>query len=555
MTKLRLLLATIAIAPAIAIAQPKISPDFEISSGAPYKVIDAGVKDYISLDNGFAIMLKMDGDKMVSIQKYDVENMKEVARNEYEDLPKYAHFLETIKLQDKLFLIYDAYDKSDKENKHFAVYAREIMTDDATFGSPVELFQTSRPAKATQRPADLAVSGKYGTTMTFISGGPKFVMTRSFDESKIMIHYILKPEERDNSINKDVFGFIVLDNSMTKVWAEEVQMPYTEDEMRLMSVAVSKDGEAKLLIVNTGSKSYEMISVASGGDITTTNTGQSSEKAVQEFRMTEDEEGHFNCGGIYSYGMDFKTANFLDFPFMADGVLFMELDKTGELVKAKSHEFPAEFIKQNLTSFQKKRVEKREEKGKAGIFDLNLKDMVIKEDGSVYFLAERQNIEQTSTSSSTIGAVTGAGNSYVYYFSNIIVVKMNPDGELAWMKKMPKNQKGTSGLGQMSFSHMEGTGSDYIAYVDNPKNIALSPDGGVPKVHMDGKGGFLTTYKFNHETGALDKHTLLDLKKVPGGHIAYQFKASRVFKVGPGTFLMEIYIKGKEDTMVKFKLK
>lgn len=528
----------------------KISADFDVSSGTPYQVVDAGVKDYISLGDGTAIMLKMDGDESVTLQKYDANAMKEVARNEYTDLPKYAHFLETVQLQDRLFLIYDAYDKKDKSNKHFAVFAREIDTETAKFKSPMELFQTSRPAKATQTPADLAKSGRYGMTMSFIKNGPKFVMSRSFDESKIMIHYILKPADRDNAVNKDVYGFHVFDNTMTKVWGQEVEMPYVEDDMRGLSVAVSSSGEAKMLIVNTKNKTYEMLSIDNAGSISAQNTSVSSEKAVQEFRMTEDESGNFNCGGIYSYGFDFKVARFFGAPFMADGILYMELDKEGQMVTNKSHEFPAEFIKQNLTKFQKRRVEKREAKGKAGIFDLNLKDMVIKEDGSVYFLAERQRIEESSSNNTVTGTKT-----YIYYFSNMIVVKMNANGELAWMKKLPKNQKGSRGLGQMSFSHLEGPDNDYIAYVDNPKNIALSPDGGVPAVHMDGKGGWLTTYKINHSTGALEKHTLLDLNAVPGGVKAYQFKASRILKVAPGTFLLEIYIKKKKDTMVKIQLK
>ena len=104
----------------------------------------------------------------------------------------------------------------------------------------------------------------------------------------------------------------------------------------------------------------------------------------------------------------------------------------------------------------------------------------------------------------------------------------------------------------MSFSYMETKNADYVAFVDNLKNIDLDSEGGVPAQHKNGAGGFLTTYKIDHETGALEKHTLLDLKDVPGGHNAYQFKTSRIINCGNNDFLLEIYIKGKEDTMVKF---
>ncbi len=105
----------------------------------------------------------------------------------------------------------------------------------------------------------------------------------------------------------------------------------------------------------------------------------------------------------------------------------------------------------------------------------------------------------------------------------------------------------------MSFAYMQGNDSDYIAFVDNPKNIELSPEDGVPSAHKDGRGGFITTYKIDNETGNLGKHTICDLTDIDGTK-AYQFKTNRIFKVGNGQFLTEIYIKRKEDAMVKFKI-
>jgi len=122
------------------------------------------------------------------------------------------------------------------------------------------------------------------------------------------------------------------------------------------------------------------------------------------------------------------------------------------------------------------------------------------------------------------------------------------------MKKLPKNQAGTRGVGQMSISFMEGPTADYIAYVDNPKNISLTAEGGVPEAHRDGKGGFLTTYKVDYSTGNIEKHTICDLNNINDGLTAYQFSTTRIFKSTEGVFLMEIYIKDKKDTMVKFEL-
>ena len=56
-------------------------------------------------------------------------------------------------------------------------------------------------------------------------------------------------------------------------------------------------------------------------------------------------------------------------------------------------------------------------------------------------------------------------------------------------------------------------------------------------------------------TGNYSKHILFDIDNIINGKAAHQFATSRIFDVTSKTFLIETYMQGKEDTMIKIQLK
>jgi hypothetical protein len=140
------------------------------------------------------------------------------------------------------------------------------------------------------------------------------------------------------------------------------------------------------------------------------------------------------------------------------------------------------------------------------------------------------------------------------------------------MKKLPKTQSGVGGDASsgmmigvggtatmppqkrgMSIRYIKGKDASYILFLDNVKNANLGIND-VPERHKDGRGGFLTAYKLDDATGAIEKHSIFDITDIQGTE-AFQFKTSRIFETGDKVFMLEIYIKGKEDTMIKMELK
>lgn len=153
----------------------KLSKDFRVTVGAPYKVVDANTKFYFSDDKGSTISVKTAGEK-VTIQKYDVATMKQISSNDYEDFPQYNKVQNVIKLGDKLFYIFSAFNKKEKTE---GIYSREVNMAKGTFEKEKLLFSTSK---------EVTVSSYLetaGVSMMGLGAPKRFEVHQSFDNSKI----------------------------------------------------------------------------------------------------------------------------------------------------------------------------------------------------------------------------------------------------------------------------------------------------------------------------------------------------------------------------------
>jgi hypothetical protein len=115
------------------------------------------------------------------------------------------------------------------------------------------------------------------------------------------------------------------------------------------------------------------------------------------------------------------------------------------------------------------------------------------------------------------------------------------------MKKLPKRQIGAKGRGDMGITYFEASDSHYILYLDNIKSDEE------PSRHQDGRGGYFMAYKIDDITGNYSKHPLYNSLKINDIE-TYQFKTSRIVEAEDNILLVEVYIKGKKDMMIKMEL-
>jgi hypothetical protein len=517
-----------------AFGQVNLSKDFKVTVGTPFQVVDGPVKDYFSDGKGFTVSVKTQGEK-VTVQRYDVASMKEAKRNVYEDLPDGMKIVKTLQVGDKLFYVYSSFNKKAKKDE---VYAREVNMSDATLGPAKLLFTTG---------SEVVISGYLeGATSVFDLVGIRFSVYASFDNSKLLVQYRTKPLKKKDSENFDVLGFYVFNtNTLDKIWGGEVQMPYTEKQMNNLAYTVAKDGSAYMLAYLNQTKTFELLTVKPDLTIKANKIALDANLYFQEFKLRETADGNLSATGYYANGID-VVVNFTGTAttsFNTNGILQFKIDPNGKILEKFNFEFPIALINQFESKRTKEKNAKREDQGKAGINDLKITSLFLNSDGSTTVIGEQQYVRNEMYMTSM---------KMIYYYGDVIATKFDKSGKLLWQKKLPKTQTGLTGKGGNGIKYIKGNGANYVLFIDNVKNANIGPDV-APEKHMDGKGGFLTAYKVDDITGDVTKHTIFDKTNINGTE-AFQFKTPRIFDASDKIFLVEIYVKDKQDNMVKMEL-
>lgn len=527
----------------LAFTQAKVSTEFETSIGSPYKVIDAKEKYYFSKGSEI-LTLKIDG-RDAKIQKLNSKTLNFIQVQDFEDFMPKGGILETvIDFNDKIFLLYSLWDKPNEQ-----LFAKEIDFAKGAFtGSDKLILKTDK--KISYGSGFFFGIGGYGYGAYGTTG--KFSFNLSFDNKKLLVQYRLKPEIKNDDNSYDIIGMNVYSGNMSKDWAKEVTMPYTEKKMNNLDYTLDSEGNVYMLTTvyedNTtklerdGKANFHMEILK-----VKTNTGQIKStkvdmegKYINELWLKENKSGQIIGAGYYS-----SNVRQLD---DADGVFMFKLDKEGMIKDKKMYEIPVSVLNKYLTERQQKKNEKRDEDDKATFTDLELRNLIVQEDGSIVIIGE-QYFYITRTYTTQNGTTTRT----TYYYNDMLVTKINPDGKLAWMQKLGKRQSGAAGQGGMSFKYMQKNGSHYLLFLDNVKNLEL-PSNEVPKRHIDGMGGFMTAYKLDDKSGDISKLSLFDLRDVKGTEV-FQFNTERILSTSDSEFVVEVYKKKKEDILIKVVLK
>lgn len=544
-------------------AQKSLSKDFSYTVSDPYQVYDSAKKFYFT-KNGEMLTVKP-WKKYLVIQKFDVATLKQTSIKEYNNLPKNYVVEGMIEVKDKYYFFYSSW--TGKKTKHEQLFYYEIDFEKGEFiGKPVKIIdidgKLAGSPMATYASGGMQMGFGFGFSMGVVD---KFDFLVSKDQSKILIQYRKKPKVKKDTKSWDIIGVGVYDVSLTKIWSREYKMPYTERRMNALDYAVDSDGNGYILTkvfhddsnkdkkkkkdteANYHIELFRLLKTSESIEKTKITLGK---KFINGISLFESPDNYMICAGYYNKGLHKKLNN-------SDGLFTFKITRDGELIDEKEYQIPVDVLNQYVSKRTKKKNLKKDKKGKAEFEHLKLKELVIQNDGGLVFIGEQTYVVRHRTSK---------GRTYYTFHNNdILITKINSSGEMDWMKKIPKRQSGLPGMGQvydtsktfqggMSYSHFFTNGNHYLIYLDNVKNINLPLDK-IPALHSDGKGGYLTSYKINDETGDVSKGSIFDTRNVKPKFAVYQFSNNRVIKTAENEFLVEVYKKKKEDVLIKVIIK
>jgi hypothetical protein len=525
---------------AVTYAQVSVSNDFSYAVGKPYRVVDAPKKYYFS--KGEEVMtIKIDGEKII-VQKLSSKTLSFIKQTEFEDLPKDYQLENITEFAGQYYFFYSLWEKPFEQ-----LFVRKINFDKGVFEGPGTLLIK------TDKKLSGMVTGSFGL-FGRISVTDKFDFHLSYDKSKLLIQYCLKPEVRNDEKSFNVIGMYVFDKNLALSWNKEVTMPYTEKKMNNLDYSVDSEGNGYMLTTvyddnstdesKNGKANYhiELFKVAAKTGQLKISQVSLGDKFINRIWLYENANDHMLCGGYYT-----KTRNVDN----ADGLFLFKVNKSGTVYDLVSHEIPIAVLNQYESKSTQRKNLKKDKDDKAEFSELELRNLIVQDDGSVVLVGE-----QHYTVTHSYYTANGGWTYVTYsYFNDMLVAKIDNKGKLAWMQKLGKRQMGARsyGRGGMSFEYMFKDGNHYLVFLDNQKNMELSRDQ-VPATHSDGQGGFLTAYKVNDEKGTVSKLSLFNTRDVQGIEV-FQFHTDRILPLDKAEFVVELYKKKKEDVLIKVTLK
>jgi len=263
---------------------------------------------------------------------------------------------------------------------------------------------------------------------------------------------------------------IVLDQDMEVCWDEDTMLPYVYAEYYPEKVIVSPEGDVFITgytqfaferSVDNGKPNFQFIilSFTGFGKIQTEFQIGLRRKIVTDFNVSLSSEGKLIGVGFYS---ESRTA-------AAGGVFLTNIDPYRQTATGgKLHAFSKAFDMGRVRLGQK--FEWNELSNNKGEFlHYYIRNFLPDTTGGGILIAEQVILQENY-----ISFKEGYnGNQINYNFNDLLIIKLSQEGQVSWVKKIPKKQRTLNDKGKYSsISAIPATNENYLIYNDNGKNFS-----------------------------------------------------------------------------------
>ncbi|MBL0743828.1 hypothetical protein [Chryseolinea lacunae] len=331
---------------------------------------------------------------------------------------------------------------------------------------------TLEPMPNARQIAEIDFTGKSSSN----SGG--FAIKVSRDSSKVMVFYSLPYAKNE----PESFGFQVLDDTMTPLWNKEVKLPYADGLFTIESTRVDNEGDVYLLAVIYKDKrkskrhglpnyTYNVFAFLNKGTEAKEYPISLEDRFLTDMQIEILNNKNLICAGFYSE----KGTNSIR------GSYFLTVDAATKEIKTKSFkEFGIDFITQNMKEGEADRARRKEKNGDENeMLEYDLDKLLVGKDGSAMLIGE-QYYMTTSTSNMMMNGMMQNYTTYHYNYNDIIVVKIDPAGQISWAEKIAKRQHTIDDGGfYSSYTMSIVKGRLCFIFNDNRKNATYTGTGKV----------------------------------------------------------------------------
>lgn len=459
--------------------------------------------------------------KHLTVYRFDYNTLVQKGGQEVElnNASKNFNSEEVITMGGSCFWLHSDWEKGEKKEK---LYSTQIdVKTGKTLNENKLLFEIDKVA------GNLQGGGWFGAGAKTVN---KYDYNYNASNNKLLISYRYNPEERNDKKSYDKLGFFVVDEKLNKIWNGDFTMPYTEAVMDNLDFSVDENGNAYMLArvyysdarketdKETGKPGYhyEVFKFTAGGTMIH-KAIESDEYYLKQPTLIENRLHEMIIATTYSKKSTKKSNT-------TDGIFLAKFDGKNDIVQYKKgfYEFDLEELKKYESKRSKRKMDKKNDYEAP---NLRIREVIIASDGSTIVTLEDYHVE-VSTSTYYSGTTSRSTTQYTYYYDDILVTKIGADGNVAWLRKVPKRQKSTTSSsydnysGNAIFNPVSGTlgfrtfvdaSGCYLLYLDNLKNMELEDDD-VPKYHLNGFGGQVVVTKID-DAGNMSKELVFDTRE------------------------------------------
>ncbi len=334
------------------------------------------------------------------------------------------------------------------------------------------LFSQTISKKSLKPRTDFQIISQVPTRTQFAEG--TFSLEFSRDSSKILVFSQLPYKNK----SPEKYHIKVMDQNLESLWENDITLPYSDEKFRIKEYRVDKQGNVFVLgqispdgfsrMKKGGRPNYQYTLLTYTKDETLAPEYKIDleDKFITELTFRIQKNGDPVCAGFYSD----RSTNSMR------GTYFFKIDKsTGNVYNINLKEFEFDFLTELLSDRKKRRAQRAEEnddqRRQVELFEYDLDRLVLRSDGGAVLIAEQYYITQENERFRDMYGFWQTRVTNRYHYNDIIVVNINPAGEIDWATHVPKRQVTQNDGGYFSSYAIAVTGKAiYLAFNDNAKN-------------------------------------------------------------------------------------